>query len=466
MTNAFKKITIMTGITSIALASIFSLTSCKNSDTEVVNAYDIAVANGYDGSESDWLASLKGTDGSDGEDAKTETAYSIYQSLLENTDYTGTYQEFLKEYMGENYSIDYYMNKSLMQSVEIVTTFTVTTTQTGFGPGRQQTTTQEQTYQGSGVFYSIDTTEGDAYIITAFHMIYESTSTSDNGICTNISCYLYGSDEAMSATYIGGDISNDIAILKIDDSDVLKDNTMVSEVTFGTYNNLYIGESIYAVGNNKGQGLSAAEGTLSLLSYNCSYEISDYDATVRSIRYDAANNSGNSGGGVYNEYGELIGIVDCKMEEEGIEGLQYAVPVSTVEPIAYHVVTNYEKTGSTSNEKVYLGIVSQDKNSTAYINPETNMYNTKSEVTVNTINSTSILNGSGIAVGDIITKLELNKGATTNNRVINVYHGYDISEFLYYAEKGDTLTITYESNGVEHTIDVTLTYTEAMPEGN
>ncbi len=447
------------------LFSVVALTSCSlNSKGEDgKSAYEIACENGFEGTEAEWLASLKGTNGTDGSNASSETTYEMYQRLVESSEFSGTYGEFLKNYLGNSYDLNSLMNSSLVQNVAIVTSFEVKTQSSNGFIGKPSTTYTTQTYQGSGVIYQLDKEEGDAYIITAYHVIYESDAKQEDGICTDITCYLYGadSDGAMEATFIGGDISCDIAVLKIDNSDVIKNNSYINPVTFAESSNMYIGESVYAIGNNKGQGLSANAGTLSLLSYTCEYEISDYTASVRSFRYDAATNAGDSGGAVYNEYGELLGIINCKMETAGVEGIQYAVPVSTVEPLVYKVVRNYEQNNSTSNTKTKLQITTQDTSSQVYLNEATGKYDTKATVKVYSLTTGGVAEAAGLQVGDIITKIELNPGEANNHTKV-VKHGYDISEFLYWAFKGDTLRVTITRDSVEQTIDITLSYADTI----
>lgn len=463
MVSTFRKI----GLLSVACtASLFALSSCSfNKGEDGKSAYEIACDNGFSGTEEEWLASLKGTDGTNGTNSVSETTYEMYQRLVASSEFSGTYGEFLTNYLNKTYDLNTLMNQSLVQNVSIITSYEVKTTSQGF-IGKPTTSYTTQTYSGSGVIYDVDKEEGDAYIITAYHVIYESDAKQEDGICTDISCYLYGnefdSDSKMEATFIGGDISCDIAVLKIDNSDIIKNNEYINAVTFADSSNMYIGESVYAIGNNKGQGLSANAGTLSLLSYTCEYEISDYQASVRSFRYDAATNGGDSGGAVYNEYGELLGIINCKMETTGVEGIQYAVPVSTVEPLVYKIVRNYEQSASTSNTKTKLQMTTIDSNSTIYKNEATGMYNTKSTVTIYALTEGGVAINAGLAVGDVITKVELNPGASTNNHTKVVKHGYDISEFLYWAFINDTLRVTYTRDGIENTIDITLSYTDSI----
>ncbi len=454
------------GVLSCAcLFSVLALTSCSTSSKGETgkSAYEIACDNGFEGTEAEWLASLKGTNGADGTNASSETTYEMYQRLVASSEFSGTYGEFLKDYLGNSYDLNSLMNSSLVQNVAIVSSFEVKTTTSGGFIGKPTTTYETQTYQGSGVIYDVDKEEGDAYIITAYHVIYESDAKQEDGICTDITCYLYGadSDGAMEATFIGGDISCDIAVLKIDNSDIIKNNSYINAVTFADSANMYIGESVYAIGNNKGQGLSANAGTLSLLSYTCSYSISDYTASVRSFRYDAATNAGDSGGAVYNEYGELLGIINCKMETAGVEGIQYAVPVSIVEPLAYKIVRNYEQTNTTSNTKCKLQITTQDTSSQVYLNEATGKYDTKATVNVYSLTTGGVAEAAGLAVSDIITKVELNPNGVNNHSKV-IKHGYDISEFLYWAFKGDTLRITFTRDGVEQTLDVTLSYVDSI----
>ena len=116
--------------------------------------------------------------------------------------------------------------KGLRSAVSIVCNFKATVQQGGWRPGYGSTTTKEYSSAGSGVIYQLDKNEGDAFIITNYHVVYDASSNRENGISDDISVYLYGSateERAIKATYVGGSIYYDIAVLRVEDSELLKD---------------------------------------------------------------------------------------------------------------------------------------------------------------------------------------------------------------------------------------------------
>ena len=168
---------------------------------------------------------------------------------------------------------------------------------------------------GSGIIYSIDKTKGDAYIITNQHVVYNVKT---------IDVYLYGmqlSAYAIPATYVGGSVTYDIAVLKIEGSEVLK-NSYARAADFADSEQLRVYDRVYAVGNPEGSGLSATEGIISVASENISITGADGSLlTMRVMRVDAAVNHGNSGGGLYDESGKLVGIVSAKEVSEDIDNM-------------------------------------------------------------------------------------------------------------------------------------------------
>ena len=115
--------------------------------------------------------------------------------------------------------------KGLRSAVSIVCNFQATIQQGGWRPGSSNTTTQDYSSAGSGVIYQMDKAAGDAFIITNYHVVYDASSNTENGISDDISVYLYGSEieeKAIEATYVGGSLYYDIAVLQIDNSDILK----------------------------------------------------------------------------------------------------------------------------------------------------------------------------------------------------------------------------------------------------
>lgn len=168
---------------------------------------------------------------------------------------------------------------------------------------------------GSGV---IVTTDG--YIATNNHVIEGASK---------ISVTLHNG-KAYDATLVGADSKTDLAVIKIEASDL-------QPAVMGTSSTLVVGETAIAVGNPLGSlGGTVTDGIISALSR----EIQIDDTTMTLLQTNAAINPGNSGGGLFNAKGELIGIVSAKSSGTGIEGLGFAIPIDTAKPVIEQLKSN------------------------------------------------------------------------------------------------------------------------------
>ena len=173
---------------------------------------------------------------------------------------------------------------------------------------------------GSGVIIS-----EDGYIITNAHVISGASQikvrTSDK--------------TEYEAELIGSDSKSDIAVLKIE-------ATGLTPAVVGNSDNLVVGEFTLAVGNPMGTlGGTVTNGIISALNR----DITVQGQTMNLLQTNAAVSPGNSGGGLFNEKGELIGIVNAKSAEEGAEGLGFAIPVNTAMEVAQSLIDNGYVTG-------------------------------------------------------------------------------------------------------------------------
>ncbi|MGM9971766.1 MAG: S1C family serine protease [Anaeroplasmataceae bacterium] len=443
-----KKIITLFACITLMITVGLSLTSCNSS--EVISAYDIAVKNGFEGTEAQWLESLKGTNGKDGSDAETLSLTDIYNECVANG-YEGSFMDFVKLYLSEENQLEYQMNESLLNVVSIKATWKVQSYTWG-----GQIVESDSTASGSGVIYSINKNLGEAYIITNYHVCYNSSQLSNNGISENIKCYIYGSeydDYAIDATYIGGTLTYDLAMLKITDSDVIK-NSLCKAVNIADEDELFIGMRSYAVGNNSGKGISINAGNVTHLNEISQYSIGNSVCSVRSIRIDCAINGGNSGGGLFNSRGELIGIVSSKKESTGVEGICYAIPTTIVKNVVDKILNNYNTTGGTTLSRILIGCTATLADSHAYFNELTNTYDITQSVYISDVSETGLAYGK-LNVGDALIS------ATLNDETINILGTYSLSEFLLKANLNDTLVlkIKREVDGVETTIDVSIPLT-------
>ena len=158
---------------------------------------------------------------------------------------------------------------------------------------------------GSGVIY-----DPNGYIVTNYHVANETR--------TSITVVLYDGSR-YEAQYIYGDELADLAVIKIE-------KTNCDYAVFGNSDNMTYGDLVLAIGNAKGLGLSVTDGIVSRPCESVTFE----DATMTLLRTSAAINNGNSGGGLFNLNGELIGIVNAKLASSSIDNIGYAIPSTTV----------------------------------------------------------------------------------------------------------------------------------------
>ena len=195
-------------------------------------------------------------------------------------------------------------------SVVAITTEQMSSSQTWFGGY------YVQSGAGSGVIIS-----QDGYILTCAHVV--------NG-ATSVKVQLNGSDESYDATVVGQDSTSDIAVLKID-------ATGLTPAVIGDSDALAVGEVAVAVGNPLGTlSNTVTDGIVSAL--NRQVTVQNNDMTL--IQTDASISPGNSGGGLFNANGELIGIVNAKSSYSEAEGIGFAIPINTAMEIGQQLIEN------------------------------------------------------------------------------------------------------------------------------
>ena len=191
---------------------------------------------------------------------------------------------------------------------------------------------------GSGVIYKMDAARSTAYLVTNYHVVYNATY----GISQNIGVFLYGkesADYAIKAEYIGGSMYYDIAVLKIQNSRTLMESEAVA-ATFANSDEMSLLDTVIAVGNASGKGLSATVGHINVDSEYINLIAADdrTQTTIRVMRTDAAVNPGNSGGGLFNVRGEVIGIVNAKSSDDSIDNIGYAIPSNVAKSIVENLI--------------------------------------------------------------------------------------------------------------------------------
>ena len=319
--------------------------------------------------------------------------------------------------------------------------------------------TKTVTSGGAGVIYKLDKESGDAYIITNYHVVYDAYSNTSNYISDDINVYLYGLEAtkyAIPATYIGGSMSYDIAVLKVKGSQVLMESEAVA-ASVASSDGVSVLDTAIAIGNPELRGISATVGHVNVeseeISLNMTVSGSSTTVTLRVMRTDAAVNSGNSGGGLFNIYGELIGIVNAKRAVDSIDNIGYAIPSDLVRAVTDNIIAHCDGVSNENLYKATLGISTAAFECDVDYDTETGSLVKTDSVMVSAVSAGSAADGN-LKSGDVIKSLSI------NGKEYKLTRYYHASEALLDARVGDTVVITV-LRGTE-TLDVSFVITENM----
>lgn len=279
---------------------------------------------------------------------------------------------------------------------------------------------------GSGIIVS-----EDGYIVTNNHVI-SSESSSFYAIteATGIKVNLYNDSESYEATVVGTDTYTDLAVLKIE-------KTGLTPATLADSAEIKVGEFVMAVGNPLGMDYSVTSGIVSAVNR----KIESEGTTFSLIQTDAAINSGNSGGALVNSNGEVIGINTMKFAGDGIEGIGFAIPVSSATSVIEQLI-EFQVV-----KRPYIGIVGSSVDSSV-----SKRYNIPEGIYVEEVDAGSPAETAGLKQSDIITKIE-GKEVKSVNELNQIKFTYSI---------GDTVKLTIYRNG--ETIEVDLVLAELPTE--
>lgn len=412
----------------------------KTDSTGLVDTYTITYSDGT-------TYNFTVTNGKDGTVASLDLT-EVYDSAVAQG-YTGSYIEFLSEVLNVDTDNSFAVNKALLSAVSVYCDFTRTVANMNFWTGEITYTEQAYNQAGSGVIYQLDKNNGSAYIITNYHVVYSADSNADK-ICQNIEIYLYGSSSTpIAATYVGGSMTYDIAVLKVENSDFLK-NSSAQAVEIADASSISVGDSAIAIGNPEAQGISATQGIVSVDSEYITMLAPD-DQTVitfRSMRIDTSINSGNSGGGLFNNAGQLMGIVNSKANSSSIENIAYAIPIDIAIPVADNII--YNAANGNGVLTLDLGLTVSGADSKAVYNEETHSTQIVENATITEIESGSVAETLGLSVGDIITSISIN-GDTTQ-----ITRAYMVDDLMISARPNDQITIAFTRDGANNTVSVTV----------
>lgn len=235
--------------------------------------------------------------------------------------------------------------KNAMPSIVAITNKSVQEVQDYFSMFSRGSGTQEQEVESQGSGIIIGQNDSELLIATNNHVVEDADTLS---VC-------FVDDQAYEATVKGTDADNDLAVIAVKLSDI-SDDTMsqIKIAEIGDSDQLQVGEQVVAIGNALGYGQSVTTGVISAL--NRKIENSNSEEGTSLIQTDAAINPGNSGGALLNMRGEVIGINSNKIGGSSIEGMGYAIPISTARPIIEDLMERQTRTKYSEEERGYLGI--------------------------------------------------------------------------------------------------------------
>lgn len=312
---------------------------------------------------------------------------------------------------------------------------------------------------GSGVIYKLDGDGASCFIITNFHVVYYN-----NSISNDISIFLFGmqsGDYAIPATYVGGSAYYDIAVLRVQSSETLSNcvkNGSVAAVTMADSDDIMAGQTAIAIGApgvSDSSVLSSIAVTSGVVSVDSEYITMTSvngvsDVNFRVVRIDTAVNSGNSGGGLFNSKGELIGIVNAKITKSDVENIAYAIPSNVAKAVANNVVDYCYGKSCKSVMRAMMGVtVEVSKLSTIY-DKESGVLKSVEEISVQAVEKGSLSDGALVA-GDIIKSIKI------GDKVVEVTRMHHLIDTMLDARVGNEVITTVIRDGAQKEVKITIT---------
>jgi len=282
--------------------------------------------------------------------------------------------------------------------------------------------TQESSGEGSGVIYS-----SDGYIITNYHVVADAISYADAEVKVFLS---EDSEDGYLAEIVGYNISNDLAVIKINGKNL-------PAVTFADSSNLSVGQFVVAIGNPGGLDFmgSVTYGVISGLNR----VISDTSGAASLIQTDAAINPGNSGGALVNIKGELVGVNSSKIVSEGYEGMGFAIPSNTVKQITEKIISNQD------TATPYIGVTISER----YDAETLKAYGYPVGAVVYSVAKGGPAENAGIKSADIITEfngVQITDYTVLNDAIAKCKPGQTVTFTIYRARRYYSANIKIGSN--------------------
>lgn len=445
------------------------------------SAYELAVKNGFVGTETEWINSLKGQDGEDGE---ALDYFQMYQDWInEDEDKKAERQEtsflqFIQSLIdtGNQDKQLFSIQNSIKCSVGIYNA--------------------ANSSAGSGVIFKIEE-DGTTYIVTNFHVTFEdnmklSTYTKnqstyyvtlfeDNYLFSNSSGSLINAakNNGMPAEYVGGMNEYDLAVIKI--SDEQSREKMLEKQSDGVVTvaqldmslamdkkDPVVGTSCYAVGNAMGEGISATEGIISISSewvYLPDETGNSSILNIREYRVSCQINGGNSGGGLFSNDGKLIGIVNARREAQGsgnnqsdVNAVSYVIPLSVTYNVYRKILLECDNQVVTRPTIYTLGVDLKINSCTSKYEEDGTIQAIET-VAVESVESNSLASDK-LLEGDWLQSFTVDYASddmTDITEPININHTYTLTDIELSLSVGDKIKINCLRAGENVTVEIEIT---------
>lgn len=327
--------------------------------------------------------------------------------------------------------------EAAMPSIVAITNKSVQEVQSYFDLFGRSSGIQEQEVESRGSGIIIGQNDEELLIATNNHVVADANTIS--------ACFI--DDQVYEASVKGTDSENDLAVIAVKLSDISEDTmSKIKVAKIGDSESLKVGQQVVAIGNALGYGQSVTTGIVSAVDR----QVGDSDTENGFIQTDAAINPGNSGGALLNMNGELIGINSAKLASTEVEGMGYAIPVSTASPIIEELMNRTTRTKVSEEQASALGISGQTVDSTI-----SKTYGIPKGVYVGEVTEGGAAEKAGLQAGSVITKFD----------GISVDSIDELKSTLTYYAAGETVEVTVKvaDNGeyVEKTLTVTLDHAQS-----
>lgn len=396
------------------------------------------------------------TNGKDGDVSVAD----MYEEYVARTGDDIGYEEFLEKFLTLDTDHTAVTGEILSASAKVYAEAAETTTGM-FG----QSVSKVSIYTGSAVIYAIDdTADGYTYLVTNYHVVYSRNANAHNDgwshVARKIYCYLYGSEGAPQPTnvkdahgytvydygaygipceFVGGSIETDIAVLRAETRDLMAINAGIRAAE--PAENCCVGQTAVTVGNPEDKGMSVTKGIVSTEGEYINLKIDDTVRSYRSLRIDTPLYGGNSGGGLFDADGKLIGITNAGNEVE--QNINYAIPLDivrgAVENILYY--DRIDRLPESGIYKLVFGFTARSEQAKYVYDPHTGIGAIEEKIYVDSVEKQSIAARMGLRAGDRLVSLQVN----------GVSHGlkrsYAISDLSMTIRPEDSVTFCAERDG-------------------